>query len=508
MYSHLFKNILKNHQKKSKYNVAGIFQNFCKRTNTCYCFKNVALGMTLNSKRNSLKLSHKRFDASFLNTQYYHKSVININDISFEKDNYYSKFLHYQNFNLELQKSIQSISIYEKTFAPIHDYVGLIQPNKKYEAALENFCSEDWKTLSTSDLIHEFIIFSQKFQKYWRDICDKQLNRIIYKIADNLCDVSNDELFALMEALCLWPEINMIDTTPVYSVLRKSIDEQMNKRSKDLCLDEIFKLFNLVFLLQWSTVSDFNKTKLYELAKVIDEIPKQYFVLCMFYIKVCKYWPRNLNMKIVIKYITQNFNTFSVEELAIISVALQRKIPSNAPLIYDLFKIFLSNSDSMKNEIFSSYLKLMKRCDLNKEKTLLLFEAMRPQIERRDVMSLLDIVEFGSKNFLYDPVIVSEIGKKIQNDLINTRYKDFYRFVKILLMMESIPLNCNRVLRNMPNLIQKHLSNFYPDTFSITNITGCAASLIKIGIFNNSLISSTIKLALNETNDCKYCNWL
>lgn len=227
------------------------------------------------------------------------------------------------------------------------------------EDDIENIIAKQWISMSNTEILENFELISYYAKKNYQNesIENPKYCGIIEIICNRCPDFSDKELHHLMSCLNLW---YVKKEEKVFQSICKVIDKECMKRMPNWSTNEVFLANDQFYKLRIARISEFSWHSLRKLNLKLKHLTPTQLVQFAFLLKVNREIPMNLyNLEY---YTEQNFDHFTVEELAIIAMPFAKydtPIRSKKFLI-KLMQKFRNNIDNIDDITFTSILKIIR----------------------------------------------------------------------------------------------------------------------------------------------------
>ncbi|CAK1578318.1 unnamed protein product [Parnassius mnemosyne] len=294
--------------------------------------------------------------------------------------------------------------------------------------SIQDLLSQDWSKNISKNIFETFPILGALCAEQNLCITDKMFDDFIDNLTDNLKVASDDELKSIFYSLLKWPETESIRSRN-YIEVWAALDDECLRRINRWSYDEMLTYVTLFYMLNVTRVSDFSYKCLLKLSGKAKKLTPAQLVKTMFFIGVQRKSPKDIhNLEVCI---TDHFDKFTVDELAIISMGFfKSKTPiRNMELVTNLANKIIDNSTSIHEISLAALLKIIRySMKITTDDTIYkLLDKLQYEVPRLSVMCNVHIALVGTSTLTLHEGCLNAIADMVSTSMSQTRLKDLER---------------------------------------------------------------------------------
>ncbi|XP_068629636.1 FAST kinase domain-containing protein 5, mitochondrial-like [Battus philenor] len=370
--------------------------------------------------------------------------------------------------------------------------------------SLQDLLSQNWSQEKPKKIFETFPLLGQVCSEQNLCISNKIFDDFIDNLTDNLADASDEELKSVFYSLLNWPQVKYNRTRNFIEVW-VALEDECLKRLKHWTYDEMLMFVTLFYMLNIIRVSDFPHKCLLRLASKAKHLTPAQLVQCMFFIGVRKYSPDNVhNFEVCI---SENFDKFTIDELAIISMGFFKgKTPiRNINFVENIINKMKENSSQIHEISLIALLSIIHySVKYGTDDTIYnLLDKLHSEIPRLSVLCNVHLGLLGTSTSTLHKGCLNAIADKINASMSEARIKDLERLALIFGTLNYKP-NCKDLFSNIIKEFKKPERepeiNYHGRSFA------CGiANLGLLGLYDQELIKKVLDPIFLEKTYGKYC---
>ena len=295
-----------------------------------------------------------------------------------------------------------------------------------YKDALNHIRNKDWKNISSEEIIDVFFNISQSNKNRNNIIQDHELQsffEIFFERIDNV-DIETLEKF-LIAYLFL----------PINAKYTEKFDDSFCKRIELLDKNYILRICNCFILKNLDKLANFIKFSTKHLF-FANDLSKQQFVQILFYLGRLQKLPAGVKTTDLIKKIELHINSFTDDELIILSNALFKLqiFPVNKKLLKPIVHTLKTNKKNLPSFSISASLKLLRHIITREDHQIVvdLFNNISSELPRLSFYSLTCLVKIALSQNINHLEINTFIKTKLLKEISNIRLEEINTLIHCL----------------------------------------------------------------------------
>ncbi|XP_037301638.1 FAST kinase domain-containing protein 5, mitochondrial-like [Manduca sexta] len=348
-----------------------------------------------------------------------------------------------------LHKCIRNISITSLFKAKMHmeyenKYAFTILENKGYANSLiskpadnllsstqvQDILQTDWSNKSPSEVFKVFPELAMYSAQNNLCLSNTMFDKYIDTLTDNIASATDKELESLFYTINLWPDPPSIRTRNYIEVWAALDDECLN-RVKQWSNDQLLNFITFFYMISVIRMSDFCVKTLNKLATKIKQLTPAQVVQTTFFVGVMRKQP--FDMYNIEHYLNDNFTSFTVDDLAIMSMGFfKSKTPiRNLNIVYKIINIVMENANTIHEVSLAALLKIIRyslKITVN-DAVYQMLDVLQHQVPRLSVMCNVHLALVGTATLTLHKGCLSTIAEHTITQMSKTRMKDLERLV-------------------------------------------------------------------------------
>uniref|UniRef100_A0A2P2I2P3 FAST kinase domain-containing protein 5 n=1 Tax=Hirondellea gigas TaxID=1518452 RepID=A0A2P2I2P3_9CRUS len=354
----------------------------------------------------------------------------------------------------------------------------------------------NWNAIQPHGIAGSFIALSRQCAIRPMNISSDEHKNICSALAQNISNLTNEQLRGVLAALTLWPQTDA-SNAPNFSELWHALDMECMKRVPLWDLQHSFLIADLWYSLKLSRVGCYTKVMLTSLAQQLNELKPHELVQFLFHINLIRSHPANVSFNILEKRIATVSSVLSLEELGVIAMGLfktQAFIKTDVLIDAYFDRLLESDISGVSSIMLGSIFKVLRKSAQAKrvDKLYKLLEKTLPILPQLSLLAQLQVALLGNDTMVFHPQVINQIALNFAENASSLRLKDIERMSFVLLLYNFTPPARPDIYEVFSEELRKPERrpeiNQYPKAF-----LSCVTYLASMGILPHDLISSALQ---------------